>query len=93
MGGRLGQDGNVLNQLLGVLAGNHLQHQRVGDGLGVCGIFLQRLVQRRLRLLCAAEVQFRHGLRDQRLHRRRRRRLRELLEDVKGLLVSLTALL
>lgn len=79
-------------QLLGVLARDHAQHQQIGNGLGIPGLLLHRLLQRGLRLFCPAEMQLGDGLRDETPHRRRRGCLRELLKDVKRLLVLVAAL-
>ena len=52
----------------GVPSGNDVQDQKVSDAVRKVGLLLQRLVQRGLRLLCPAEVQLGHCLRDQTPH-------------------------
>lgn len=79
-------------QLFGVLPNDHLQHQRVGDGLGVAGVLLQRLVQRGLRLFCPSQVQLCNGLRDKCLDGGGGWCLCEFFEDVECLLVLFAAL-
>lgn len=84
--------GGAPRQLLGILARHHAQHQQIGNGLGIPSLLLHRLLQRGLRLFCPAEMQLGDGLRDETPHRRRRGCLRELLEDVKRLLVLVAPL-
>lgn len=79
-------------QLFRVLPNDHLQHQRIGNGLRVVWLLLQRLVQRGLRLFCPAKVQLCDGLRDKCLNGGGGWCLREFFEDVECLLVLFAAL-
>lgn len=88
-----GKGAHIPQPLVGTLPADHAQNQLVGNGIGgVLGRLLERLVERGLGLLQPAEMQLGDGLGDERLRRRRRGRLRQLLEDVECLLVLFTAL-
>lgn len=52
----------ILNLLLGILSKDHLQYQRIGDGVDVDWILLCGLLKRSLCLLGPAKVQLRYGL-------------------------------
>lgn len=83
---------NIRLDFGGVIPGNDSQHERVRDSVRIPGLRLDRLVQRRLGLFHASEVQLSDSLRDERAHGRGGGRLGELLEDVERLLVLLTTL-
>lgn len=83
---------NLPLQLGGVSSENGRQDERVGNGLDVARLFLQRLVKSGLGLLDTSEVNLADGLRDKATDRRRGRSLSELFENVERLLVLVTTL-
>lgn len=83
---------NLLRELLGILARNRRQHQKVSNGFGIACVLGQSLVQRCLCLLCTSKVQLSNSLRDESCNGRRCRRLRKLLEHVESLLILISAL-
>ena len=85
-------EGDLLRNLRNAVSRDDRQHKHVGNGVRVPGFRLERLLERRLGLLQAAEVHLGDGLRDERAHGRGGGGLSQLLEDVEGLLVLFAAL-
>lgn len=83
---------NLLLQLLRRLASQDIQHNRVGDQFRLVGVLLQSRSQGGLGLRQPTEMEFSHGLTDDRKGRGGARSGSQFLVDVERSLVFLAAL-
>lgn len=91
-GTAIGELVNIRFQVCTRLSCQHIQHDRVGNQLRICGVLLQRSGQRRLSLGQPAQVKLCDCLADNGQRGGRAGRGGEFLVDVEGGLVLLTTL-